>query len=91
MKSLYSTGVVVNTESAKIATLPPIINQRKRTPPVIINKKIMTLQGNNGSSKKCYKVMGSQYLLGNNDSPEIIIMKLDHFSAIRIQIGNTKS
>ena len=32
--------------------------------------------------------MESEYLLVNNDSPETIAVKLEHCSAIRIQIGN---
>ena len=34
--------------------------------------------------------MGSQYLLANNNSPEIITVPFEHYSAIRIRIGNTK-
>ena len=34
--------------------------------------------------------MGSQYLLANNNSPEIITVPFEHYSAIRIRIGNAK-
>ena len=34
--------------------------------------------------------MGSQYLLANNNSPEIITVPFEHYSAIQIRIGNTK-
>ena len=33
--------------------------------------------------------MESQHVLANNDSPEIITMKLDHDSSIPVQTGNT--
>ena len=39
--------------------------------------------------QKCYKVMGSQYLPANNDSPETMIVKLEQCSANRIRIENT--
>ena len=46
----------------------------------------MTPQGNYDS---CYKVMESQYLLANNDSPVIIMVKFEHSTLIRIRTGNT--
>ena len=66
----------MNIDCPKIVTLLLIINQRITTLPAIINKK------------KCYKVMGSQYLLEKNDMPETITVKFEHCSEIRIPFGN---
>ena len=69
-------GMAVNIDSRNKVTPPVIMNQRKPVPSVII--KIVTSLGNNDYFKNFYKVMHSQNLLVNNDSPETIRVKFEH-------------
>ena len=74
MAELYS-GVAVNTDSPKIVTPPP-----PPPPPLqsLLAIKNWHPQRNIDSPKKCYKVMGSQYLRATKSSPETITVKFEH-------------
>ena len=80
------TGVGVNIDSPKIVSPPIIINQKKTTPQSLLTRKWLP-QGDNGSPKKCYKVMGSSYLPVNIDSPETII-QWNSNTAVKFELCN---
>ena len=61
---------------------PKIVTQHNK--PKKNNSPSHLHQGNNDSPTKCFKVMASQCLLANNDSPESIKVKFEHRSAIQI-------
>ena len=68
-----------------------LLTREKQLPQSFLTRKQLLFQRNNDSSKKCYKVMQSKYLLTNKDSPETVTLKLKlgHCSAIQIPIGST--